>query len=204
VRHLAIAAELQGIREQSRNSVGVGAELYSPLWQLSEGHLRVFTAPQALSAPDLLIQGDITQHFRGGWHIVVSGDTRKYDRLDVVVFLAGGGWSGEKWFIRVRGGGVRASGETMQTANLMVRRASADGRGHVEVTASSGGDIFDVADAATATPLITGHGSAAALSILLPLSANLGINGRVGLGDYGRFGKRTQFEAGLKVYLGFE
>jgi hypothetical protein len=74
---------------------------------------------------------------------------------------------------------------------------------HIEVTASSGGDIFDFAGPATATPLITGRGNAATLSMLLPLSVNLGINGRVGLGDCS-FGKRTQLEAGLKIYLGNE
>ena len=203
LRHLGVAAAVQWIGDEHRSSIGVSGELYTPLWRSSEGYLRVFTAPRAASAPDLLIQAEVMQYFARGWHVSLSGDTRTYDRLDITVLQAGAGWSDDKWFLRARAGGVRTSAKTMAAANMMFRRSSVDRRRHVQLSVSTGGDVFDVADPATSTMPVTANSTAAAFRALVPISANFGISGGVGLADYRNVGIRTHLEAGLTFYSGF-
>jgi YaiO family outer membrane protein len=198
----AVGADIRWIDEPSRNTIGVGAELYTPLWHFSEGRLRVFSAPRAWSAPDLLVAAELTQHLRGGWHVSVSADDRKYDQGRVQAVAAGAGWSGERWFVRARGGGLRTEIKTLATGDIMVRRASPDRRSHVQISASTGGDVFDFADPVAGTPLITGQSTTAALSVLYPATPSLGVIAGLGVGDYGRFGTRAHFEAGITIFAG--
>ena len=62
----AVGADISWIDEPTRSSIGVGGEIYAPLWRTGEGWLRVFTAPRAWSAPDLLVAAELTQHLAGG------------------------------------------------------------------------------------------------------------------------------------------
>jgi YaiO family outer membrane protein len=198
----AVGVDVRWIDELSRNSVGIGTEVYTPLWPSSEGWLRVFSAPRALSAPDLLVAAELTQYLPGGWHLSLYADDREYDQGRVNSIAAGAGWSSEKWFTRVRAGGLRTNTKTMATASLMARRTSPDRRRHVQITASAGGDVFDFPDPLSATPLITGQSITAAISVLYPATANLGINAGFGVGDYGAFGTRAHFEAGITIFAG--
>ena len=198
----AIGADVQWINESTRSSIGVGAEVYAPLWATGEGWLRVFTAPRAWSAPDLLVAAELTQHLADGWQISVSADDREYDRGRVNVVLAGAGWSGDRWFVRARGGAILTDNETMGTANALVRRTSTDGRRHVQFTASAGGDVFDFADPLTTTPLITVQSKSAAVQLSYPVAPNLGVTAGFGLTDYRHFGTRIHFEAGVTLFAG--
>jgi YaiO family outer membrane protein len=198
----AIGADLRWIDESSRSSVGVGTELYAPLWRFSESRLRLFSAPRAASAPDLLVAAEITQHVVAGWQVSLSADDRRYDRGRVQVFLAGAGWSDDRWFLRGRGGAVRTDIRMMATGNVLIRRASLDRRRHVQISASTGGDVFDFADPVTSTPLIAGQSTSAAVHVLHPLTPDFGVTAGVGFGDYGRFGTRAHLEVGVTLFGG--
>ena len=198
----AIGADVRWLDELSRSSVGVGAELYTPLWHSSEGRLRVFSAPRAWSAPDLLVAAEVTQHLRAGWQVSLSADDREYDQGRVNLFLAGAGWSSDRWFMRTRAGAIRTETKTMATGDVMVRRTSPDRRRHVQLTASTGGDVFDFADPVTGTPLITGQSTTAAINVLYPATPSLGVIAGIGVGDYGRFGTRAHIEAGIRIFAG--
>ncbi|MEX2281665.1 MAG: YaiO family outer membrane beta-barrel protein [Gemmatimonadota bacterium] len=198
----AVLAELIGLTEPERNSIGFGAELHSPLWHFAEGHLRIAAAPKALSAPDLLIGGEVVQHAASGWNASLSGDHRRYAAMNVSQMLVGAGWSSEEWYIRARGGGLQTAIETMPTGNLVVRRVFADGRSYLEAAASAGGDVFDFGDPAAIAPTpLTGHSTTLALGLQLPLSANTSFSSSIGVGEYGDYGRRLNFEVGFALYV---
>ena len=198
----AVGVDVSWIDELSRHSVGVGAELYTPLWHSSEGWLRVFSAPRAWSAPDFLVAAELTQHLRDGWHVSLSADDREYDQGRVNFLMAGTGWSSDKWFTRVRAGALITETKTMATGHVLVRRASPDRRRHVQITAGTGGDVFDFADPVGGTPLITGQSTTAAISVRYPATPSLAVNAGFGVGDYGSFGTRAHFEAGIIIFAG--
>jgi hypothetical protein len=90
----------------------------------------------------------------------------------------------------------------MPTGNLVVRRVFADGRSYVEAAASAGGDVFDFGDPAAVAPTpLTGHSTTLAVSLQLPLSANTSFSSSIGVGEYGDFGRRLNFEVGFALYV---
>jgi hypothetical protein len=198
----AIGADVRWIDEATRGSVGFGAEAYAPLWRMAESRFRLFSAPRALSQPDLLVAAEVTQHIAGGWQLSLSGDDRRYDQGRVNVILGGAGWSSERWFIRGRAGAVVTEARTMATGDALVRRTSADRRRHLQLSGSIGGDVFDFADPGGTTPLIIADATNVGLHALFPATADLGVMAGVAIGDYGRFGTRAQLEAGVALYVG--
>lgn len=198
----AVGVDVRWIDEPSRSSVGIGAELYTPLWHFAEGRVLVFSAPRAWSAPDLLVAAELTQHLSAGWLVSVSADDREYDQGRVNAVAAGVGWSGERWFVRARAGGLLTETKTLATGDVLVRRASPDRRRHVQISASTGGDVFDFADPVAGTPLITGQSTTAAIGVLYPATSSLGVIAGFGIGDYGSFGTRAYFEAGITIFAG--
>lgn len=198
----AIQADLQWIDEPARASVGMGAELYVPLWRYAEGRVRLFSAPRAWSAPDLLAAAEITQHLGGGWQLSVSADHRAYDRGRVNVALVGAGWSNESWYVRARGGAVRSDDATLATGELLARRASTDRRRQLQISATAGGEIFDFADPSTTAPLLTGRSTKAAVQLRHPVTRMLSVIAGAGVGDYRRFGTRAHVEAGIALMAG--
>jgi YaiO family outer membrane protein len=198
----AVGADVSWIDEPGRGSIGVGAEVYTPLWRTAESRFRVFSASRALSAPNLLLAAEVIQHLRAGWELSFSGDDRQYDAGRVNVILAGAGWSSHQWFIRGRAGAIHTDARTMATANALVRRFAADRRKYVQVAAGVGGDVLDFADPTGATPLITVQSVSGAVEVLYPATESLGVTAGVGVAHYESFGTRIVLEAGIALFVG--
>ena len=195
----AVLFEVLGLTESTRSSLGFGAELYAPLWHHAEGHVRAASAPRALSLPELELSGELTQHLQRGWHATLSGDHRKYEALEVNLALLGGGWSSTQWFVRARAGTLHAGSETMLTGNALVRRLIGDGRTRLELSLGAGGDVLDFRDPAAPGTALTSNSVTLGVNVQVPVSSYAAVSGGVGFADYGDYGRRTQFEAGLTL-----
>lgn len=193
----AVLAEVLGLTESTRSSLGFGAELYTPLWHYAEAHVRASSAPRALSLPELLVGAEVTQHLQAGWHASVSADHRRYEALKVNLVMLGGGWSSERWFVRARTGTLHAGAQTMLTANALVRRLLRDGRTRVELFAGAGGDVLDFRDPTAPGSPLTSNSVSAGVNVQLPIASYAALTGGAGVADYGDHGRRMHLEAGL-------
>lgn len=196
----SIALDIARVADFGGTAAALGAETYLPLWHYAEGYVRIATAPQSPSVPNLLLGAELLQHFGDGSSIGAGGWFRGYDHASLQQLHLSGGHRWTPWDLRARAGVIRSTGEILPLAHVITRRFIGSAGSYAEIVLAAREEVLDfIPQEEGRTGMLTTPIWQTTLRSQVALDQSLSILLAAGYSEMNEYGARLVGEVGVAV-----